>query len=199
MEGTDTLLWLVLLILALLAGAVLYLLASRRHYQRTDYAGLVEQDTEREQLKARLKRLEQLLADLAEYDRRRRSELEAFAREVRAELAAEIRRAREEITAEVLADPRRWEQLLLQQSGAQYPADEAPGAPSFARMPQPAAPGDSAGDNPQLLRFLNSPRQQRIAELLEQGLGAQEVAQQLNVSRHEVDLVSALMFRTKSA
>jgi DNA-binding NarL/FixJ family response regulator len=193
MEGSDSLLWLVLLILALLAGAVLYLLASRRHYQRTDYSRLVEQDVEREQLNARLRRLEQLIADLAEYDRRRRSELEAFARETRAELAAEIQRAREQIVAEVLASPERWEDLLLQQSGA------LPPAPPPTTTEPVIAEDTQAPENPQLLRFLKGPRQRRIAELLEQGLGAQDVARQLSVSRHEVDLVSAIMFKTKSA
>jgi len=198
MEGTDSLLWLVLLILALLAGAVLYLLASRRHYQRIDYSRLVEQDVEREQLTARLKRLEQLISDLAEYDRRRRSELEAFARETREQLAAEIRRAREELVAEVLADPQRWEQLLLDKSGAQPP--ETPPEPAMpAPSLEPAAQLSGEGENPQLLRFLKGPRQRRIAELLEQGLSAQEVAQLTGLSRHEVDLVSALMFKTQSA
>jgi len=188
MEGTDSLLWLVLLILALLAGAVLYLLASRRHYQRIDYSRLVEQDTEREQLLARLRHLEQLIGDLAEYDRRRRTELEAFARETRAELAAQIKRARVELSAEILESSARWEQLLLQQSGAPPPA-----------AAEAAAGATAAPDSPQMLRFLKSPRQQRIAELLELGHTAQEVSQLSGVSRHEVELVSAIIFKTRSA
>lgn len=188
MEGADSLLWLVLLILALLAGCVLYLLITRRNYQRVDYSRLVEQEIERRQLLARLERLEQLISDLGEYDRRRRGELEAFAAETKRELAEQLKRARSELSAEILDKPGRWEQLLLQESGAQ---------PATAGVqPEPAETADAA-ESPQMRRFLNSPRQQRIAELLELGHTAQEVSQQLSVSRHEVELVAAIIFKTK--
>ena len=188
MQGADVLLWLVLLILAVLSGAVLYLLASRRHYQRIDYSRLVEQEIERRHLAGRLDRLEQLISDLAEYDSRRRRELDAFARETRTELVELIKRAREEIVDEVLASPTRWDSLLLESSGAQ-PAGP-PRQPSRAPDPE---------ENAQLMRFRRGSRQQQIAELLELGHAAPEVARALGISRHEVELVSALIFKTRSA
>jgi hypothetical protein len=188
MEGAELLLWMVLLILAVLAGAVLYLLASRRHYQRVDYSRLVEQEIERRHLAGRLDRLEQLIGDLAEYDKRRRRELDAFARETRNEMVERIRRAHDEIVSEVLTNPTRWDQLLLEKSGAQLPEPE----PQLIAAAVPDA-------NPQLMRFLRGPRQKQIAELLELGNPAAEVVRALGVSRHEVDLVSAIIFKTKSA
>lgn len=187
MQGADLLLWLVLLILAVLSGAVLYLLASRRHYQRIDYSQLVEQEIERRHLAGRLEHLEQLIGDLAEYDRRRRRELDAFASETRSELALSIRQAREEIIEEVLANPARWDSLLLENSGAQ------------PVVPQRLLHQEVAEENPQLQNCLRGQRQQQIAEMLELGHPAPEVARALGISRHEVDLVSSLIFKTRSA
>jgi len=50
-----------------------------------------------------------------------------------------------------------------------------------------------------MVRFLKSPRQQQIAEALELGYTSQEVSRLLGVSRHEVELVSAIIFKNKSA
>lgn len=190
MEGVELLLWVILVLLVLLAGAVLFLLASRRHYQRVDYSHLVAEEGWEKRMRARLDRMEQLLGDLAEYDRRRREELDGFAAAAREALAEQIRHAREEIVSEVLSQPAAWDRLLYQHSGAGLAAGED----------QPAGLGPvaarAAAGEPLKLR---GPRQQRIRELLEQGCSAQDISQRLSVSRHEVELVAAFVFTEREA
>ncbi|MBN2081248.1 hypothetical protein JW859_03465 [bacterium] len=180
----ELLLWLVLILLAMLAGAVLYLLTSRRHYQRVDYSQLIEQEEERRRMAARVERLEQLLARLVEYDRQRRAELGAFIDEAKTELAAQIKQAHRQIAEEILSRPAGWDQFLLDRAGVEPPGVLA----------------DDADEKlTQVVNFKHGSRQFRIAELLELGFTPQEVSRELGVSRHEVELISAMIFKTKSA
>ena len=190
MESVELLLWVILVCLALLAGAVLYLLASRRHYQRVDYARLIDEEHWEKRLKARLDRLEQLLTDLADYDRRRREELDTFAAEARRELADQVRRAREEIVSEVLMRPDGWDRLLYDHSGAGVPSVPGPDAATGLAAAGREAPAP---------RTLRGKRQQGIRELLEQGHSAQQISRLLGVSRHEVELVAAFVFTERDA
>lgn len=190
MESVELLLWVILVCLALLAGAVLYLLTSRRHYQRIDYSRLIAEENWEKRLKARLDRLEQLLTDLAEYDRRRREELDSFAAEARRELADQVRHAREEIVSEVLMRPDGWDRLLYDHSGAGLPP---------AAGPEPVARSTAAERIAPAPRTLHGSRQQGIRELLEQGHTAQQISRLLGVSRHEVELVAAFVFTERDA
>jgi len=184
MGGTELLLWLVLILLAILAGAVLYLLTSRRHYQRVDYSRLIEQEEESRRMAARLERLEQLLAQLTEYDEQRRAEMGAFIDQAKAELATQIQQAHRQIAEEILSHPTGWDQLLLDRAGAEPPATAAD-QPDQAKA--------------QLGNFKHGSRQFKIAELLELGYTPQEVSRELGVSRHEVELISAMIFKIKSS
>ena len=76
--------------------------------------------------------------------------------------------------------------LLLRESGAEMPRPVASG---------PRRPGQAAGENRNMVNFLKSPRQQRIAEQLELGYTSQDVSRMLGVSRHEVELVASIIFR----
>ena len=189
---SEYLLWVVLLLLAALAGAVMYLLVSRRHFQRVDYGALLDQEERQRRLQVRIEQLEQMLGDLAEYDLRRRQELEFFVAAAKEELAAMVGRARSEIIDEVLNRPERIDSLLLHESGAGVDPVVQPPA-------QPRAGRPERDDSPNMVRFLKSERQQQIAEALELGYTSQEVSRLLGVSRHEVELVSAIIFKNRSA
>lgn len=185
MIGPDYVLWVVLLLVALLAGAVLYLLITSRHYQRVDYSFLLDQEERQRRLQSRIRQLEQMIGDLAAYDRRRRRELDHAVKDAKRELGRMIHAARNDIVDEVLNEPRRVDNLLLRESGAEL------------RRPDPAGrerPGSKRDENRNMLNFLKSPRQQRIAEQLELGYSSQDVSRMLGVSRHEVELVASIIF-----
>jgi len=187
---SEYLMWVVLLLLAVLSGVVMYLLVSRRHFQRIDYGGLLDQEERQRRLQVRIEQLEQMIGDLAQYDQKRRQELEFFVSAAKEELAAMVGRARSDIVNEVLNNPERIDSLLLHESGARRETSSA--VPPEHHRPEP-------DNTPNMVRFLKSPRQQQIAEALELGYTSQEVSRLLGVSRHEVELVSAIIFKNKSA
>lgn len=178
-----------LVFLALIAGVVLYLVLSQRNFQRIDYGHLVAQEERERQLLARLQQAEGLLLAMREYELACKLELDHFVTAAKQELAGEIRAARQFIVADVLNRPGAYDQLLLSDTGA------LPATRPFAAAPAAYA----QRENPNLLRFLHSPLQQRIAEMLECGFSHQEVSRELGVSRTEVELVSAIIFSEKSA
>jgi hypothetical protein len=182
---------LTLVFLALLAGVVLYLVLSQRSFQRVDYSHLVQQEERERQTIARLKQAEALLATLREYEQARRLELDRFVAAAKHEIVEEVASARSAIVSSVLNAPDTYDQLLLAETGS-LPIDTTqPG--SALLTPRPG------GENHHLLRFLRSPQQQRIAEMLECGFSHQEVSRDLGVSRTEVGLVSAIIFSEKTA
>jgi hypothetical protein len=188
---------LTLVFLALLAGVVLYLVLGQRHFQRVDYGHLLMQEERERQTLARLEHAERLLADLRQYDRERRRELDELVARAGAELAHQIDRAREDITAQVLNHPEVYDHLLEARSGLESGVQPAPGEPVRGANSRAARAG--AQGNPSLVRFLRSPRQQQIAGMLELGFNHQAVSRELGVSRHEVELVSAIIFSEKTA
>lgn len=182
---------LILVFLALLAGVVLYLVLSQRGYQRLDYSHLIQQEERERRTAARLKQAEALLAALKEYDHARRAELDRFISAAKQEIADEVTAARQSIVAGVLNSPSAYDQLLLAETGASVtqPSRSA-GRPATTQV---------HNDTGQFGRFLRSPQQQRIAEMLECGFTPQEVSRDLGVSRTEIGLVSSLIFSEKTA
>lgn len=186
----DVLLLLSLLFTALLGGVVIYLFANQQHFQRVDYQQLVNsEERERQQLK-RLKHLERLIEDLVVYDKRRRREIEQLVERTKQELADAVAAAREEIIADVLRQPATLDSLLLQQAQVLIPQ-------SVPSQPKVADAG-SISATP-VVDFPQSPLQQRIAALLEEGRSTRDVAEKLGVSLHEVELVNALCFQSRTA
>lgn len=188
---------LTLVFLALLAGVVLYLVLGQQRFQRVDYSHLLLQEERERQTLARLEHAERLLADLHQYERQRRRELDELIARAGAELAHQVDRAREDITAQVLNHPEVYDRLLAAHSGledAAQPAQTEPVCYAGSRGARAGAQG-----SPSLVRFLRSPRQQQIAGMLEQGFSHQAVSRELGVSRHEVELVSAIIFSEKTA
>jgi hypothetical protein len=179
-----------LVFLALIAGVVLYLVLSQRSFQRVDYGHLLAQEERERQLITRLQQAEDLLLTIREYELSRRLELEQFVTATKRELVEEIAAARRSIVSEVLNRPGAYDQLLLADTGV-LPAGKPQGG---MPLTQPAT-----RENANLVRFLHSPHQQRIAEMLECGFSHQEVSRELGVSRTEVELVSAIIFNEKSA
>jgi hypothetical protein len=182
---------LILVFLALLAGVVLYLVLSQRNFQRLDYSHLLQQEERERQIIARLKQAEALLATLREYEQARRLELDRFVAAAKQEIVEEVAAARGSIVAGVLNSPQAFDQLLLAETGS-----------SPINSPCASAPRQLPGvrsENHHLVRFLRSPQQQRIAEMLECGFSHQEVSRDLGVSRTEVGLVSAIIFSEKTA
>lgn len=182
---------LILVFMALLAGVVLYLLLSQRSFQRVDYSHLVQQEERERQTAARLKQAEALLATLREYEQARRLELDRFVAAAKQEIVEEVAAARGSIVAGVLNSPEAYDQLLLAETGS------SPLGSALASAPM-QIPGVRS-ENHHLVRFLRSPQQQRIAEMLECGFTHQEVSRDLGVSRTEVGLVSAIIFGEQTA
>ena len=172
----------ILILLALLAGVVLWLALSQRQYQRVDYGALVDQEERERQLARRMEHLDRLISDLIAYERERRAELDALVVNTRTELQRQVESAKAEIVREVLSQGQTYDELLLSQQG--LPA---------------ARENTTSQSNPNLVRFLKNPRQHRIAEMLELGHTPAEVARFLGVSQHEVDLVGSIMFSEQSA
>ena len=179
---------LLLVFLALLAGIVLYLVLSQRHFQRVDYSQLVSQEEAERRMEARLEHVQRLVRELRAHDEEHRREMGRMVADAQEALSACVSSTRDQIIREVCAQPEKLDALLL--SAASSACD------TWREEPRPVRniPG-----NPNLVRFLRSPRQQRIAELLEQGLGPQEISRRLGVSSHEVHLVGQILFGEKSA
>ena len=189
-EGLENVLWLALLLIALLAGAVLYLFINQRGFQRIDYRSLIDQEEQERRLQARLAYIEQLIADFAAYDRRRRQELEQLAEHARAEVAQQLSSARSRLADEILRDAAAVDHLILTQAHTRRSRS--------AQLPREPMPGDRRG-NANVRRFLDGQRQQQIAGLLEEGYDPREVARILGISRQEVEMISALVFNARSA
>jgi hypothetical protein len=173
----------ILIMMALLAGVVLWLVLSQRQYQRVDYGAMVDQEERERQLGRRMEHLDRLIGDLIAYERERREELDALVATTRAELEQQVQQAKAEIVRDVLSQGQTFDELLLSQQGV------LPG------QPQPARGGAAEpGANANLVRFFKNPRQHQIAELLELGHTPAEVSRFLGVSQHEVDLVGSIIF-----
>jgi hypothetical protein len=186
----DVLLLLSLLFTALLGGAVVYLFSNQRHFQRVDYQQLIgSEERERQQLK-RLKHLERLIADLVAYDKRRHREMEQLVKRTKLELAGTVAKAREEIITDIMRQPAALDSLLLQQAKVL--------TPQLASSEHSDADAGSPGVNTGM-DFAHSPLQQRIAATLEEGWSTREIAEKLGVSLHEVELVSAIHFQSRTA
>lgn len=176
----------ILILLALLAGVVLWLVLSQRNFQRVDYGAMVDQEERERQLARRMEHLDRLIADLIAYERERRAELDALVDNTRAELLKQVEDAKAEIVREVLSQGQTYDQLLMSQQGI---------AQDASRLLDTG----TAAANSNLVRFFKNPRQHRIAELLELGHTPAEVARFLGVSQHEVDLVGSILFSEQSA
>ncbi len=176
----------ILIMLALVAGVVLWLVLSQRQFQRVDYGAMVDQEERERQLARRMEHLDRLIADLIAYERERRAELDALVINTRAELRQQVEQAKADIVCEVLSQGRTYDELLMSQQGIE------PGI----RVEQDSGASPA---NSNLVRFFKNPRQHRIAELLELGHTPAEVARFLGVSQHEVDLVGSILFSEQSA
>jgi hypothetical protein len=172
----------ILILMALLAGVVLWLVLNQRHFQRVDYGTLVDQEERDRQLARRMEHLDRLIGDLIAYERERRAELDALVATTRTELSREVEQAKADIVREVLSQGQTYDELLMAQQGV------APG------QSRPQQPPEQPAANANLVRFFKNPRQHRIAELLELGHTPAEVARFLGVSQHEVDLVGSIIF-----
>lgn len=172
----------ILIMMAILAGVVLWLVLSQRHFQRVDYDALIDQEERERQLARRMEHLDRLIGDLIAYERERRAELDALVATTRTDLAREVEQAKADIVREVLNQGQTYDELLMSQQGV------APG------QSQPVELGMDPAANANLVRFFKNPRQHRIAELLELGHTPAEVARFLGVSQHEVDLVGSIIF-----
>jgi IS30 family transposase len=186
----DVLLLLSLLFTALLGGAIVYLFANQRHFQRVDYQQLINsEERERQQLK-RLKHLERIIADMVAHDKQRRWEMEQLVKRTKRELAESVAKAREEIITDIMRQPSALDSLLLQQAQVL--------APQLASSEHSDADSGSPSVNTGM-GFAHSPLQQRIAATLEEGWSTREIAEKLGVSLHEVELVNAIHFQSRTA
>jgi len=190
-EGVDFLLGLSLLFTVLLGGAVVYLFTNQRHFQRVDYQQLIDTEEREKRQVVRLKHLERLIADMVAHDKRKRREMERLIQHTRRELADKVQRAREEIIAEVLREPAVFDNLLRDQAGVPAPAPELD-------SPAAQAPIGEAGSSRQMVSFPHNARQQRIVEMLEEGYAPREVAATLGLSQHEVEMVNAILFQSRT-
>ena len=178
-----------LLTLVLVAGAVLFLYLNQRNFQRVDYGHLIDDEERERRLNARLRHLEDLLSELARYEQLRREDLDSLLSAAQQRLAEEIAGAKQHIVTDVLSRPAEMDFLLMRAAQAEPPAQLS------QALLSPATEEQSVN----MLRFLKSPRQRQIAELLEQGYRQAEVCRMLGVSGCEVDLVSSIIFGAKSA
>lgn len=185
MEAFVPLFWVVVLLLAVLCCAVLILYLNQRQYQRIDFSSLLNQEEDQRRLESRIAYLEQLIADLAEFEQFRRQELDELITGTRSALEDQVTQAKHAIVHELLKSPERMDTMLLDS------------AASATRGPA-SAPAAKAALLPNLKSTTaNNPRQRQIAELLEDGFAENEVAYLLGISRHEVDLVSSIVFDPK--
>ena len=180
---------LILIIVAILSAVVLLLYMNQRRYQQIDHGYLIDQEAQEQRFNERMRYLEQMIADMAHYESKRKQELDSALETAKSELAQRVERARGEIISDVLNHPDDVDAVLIKHCGI------LPGEISGTPAPERRQP--KANDN--LVRFLRSPRQQQIAELLELGYSHQDVSRMTGVSCHEVDLVSSIIFRQESA
>jgi hypothetical protein len=209
----------ILLLLGVLAAAVVYIIISMRGYQRVDYTHLLEQEEYVRALDSRIEYLEQLISTQQGQFAQRERELQALLTAAQQHLAAEVRSARETIIEEVLASPqqmhsvrerdaerRRSEQGLLSQRAPApaRPAAPPPVAAPVAEAPLPVSALSPASPpvrrrpsgNANMVAFLRNPKQGAIASYLEAGYKAEDIARLLGVSRHEIELVESILFRS---
>jgi len=160
---------------ALLAGAVLYLWLQLRYYQRVDYGFLIKQDERERQTLARLAALEQLVSDLSDYDRLHRADLAEMLSSSQTQL---------ELQAATLHD-------MLRDAGGG--ASESPRESRRSRRTATTAGRPSAGPPRGELLFLRNEKQWDIAARLRDGDGPREIARALGISLHEVELVRSVI------
>jgi len=182
----DALIWLGLLLMTLLAGAVVYLFLNQRHFQRVDYGHLLDQEERLRQLDARIAHLERLIADLALLEQKRRQELDQFVAETKNDLRQQLAQAQQQQAERAVGSlphavgiPMGWE--LEPPSACQHEPVELPSAVEVP-LAMPTA----------------SWRQQEVIELLEQGCDHQDISRLLGVSRHEIKLVETMLFGSHS-
>lgn len=157
---------------AVLAGVVIHLWLQLRHYQRVDYAFLVDQEERERRTASRLKALEALVTDLTQYDALRRAELAELLSASQAQLEQQAAQLRE---------------MLVAAANAQ-----AALAPAGIKSAKPDA---TAGE----VEFPTSSREHAIRIQLARGLGSAQIAAELGLSLAEVELVRAKQPRQASA
>jgi hypothetical protein len=180
-----------LIFLTLLSGVVLYLVLNQKNYQRVDYSHLITQEERERHLMARVEHAERMIGDLVAFERKQRQDMEALIDLAGQELTTRIAKAREQVLKEVLDDPAQYDRILANSNRL----TDLPAAPN----PEHRSVSAAGGGNPNLVRFVRSARQQQIAEMLELGFTHQEVSRTLGVSRHEVELVSTIIFGAETA
>lgn len=190
----------ILLLLGLLAIAVVYIVASLRHYQRIDYSRILEQDDYARALDSRIEYLEDLIAQQQDEHQQREAEHQQRIDEARLQFAAELAAVRSSGAAqaqqvEVLA-------AEADQTGSVPSAGDAQQQParSCVGRPRPTAQVsamiEQAPPPPaDMLFFRCNSRQQEIAALLEAGDSPAEISRKLGASFQEIDLVNSLVFR----
>lgn len=213
----------ILLLLGVLAAAVVYIIIGMRGYQRVDYTNLLEQEEYVRALDSRIEYLEQLIATQQAQFAQRERELQGLLTAAQQHLAAEVRAARETIIEEVLASPQQFhgvqareterrqaeQGLLSQRPSAAAPTPVRPSAPPQVSAPAAAAPLPVSALSPasppvrrrpsgnaNMVAFLRNPKQGAIASYLEAGYKAEDIARLLGVSRHEIELVESILFRS---
>ena len=178
----------ILILLALLTGVVLWLVLSQRNFQRVDYGAYIDQEERDRQLARRMEHLDHLISDLVAYERQRRDELAAMVDSARRDLEQQVQQAKAEIIRDVLSRGGSYDELLASEHGVKLPP-----------VPPSASQRTVGGGNENLVKFLRSPRQRQIAEMLELGHTPHEVSRFLGVSKHEVDMVGSIIFSGESA
>lgn len=168
---------------------MLYLAINQHKYQRMDPSRVIDDDLHEKQFDKRLRYLEQLIADLAKLEAKKRSELDRVVAKAKLDLEAQVEEARSEIVSHVLLCPEDVDGALLKHAGIHQGQDSR----------KPSNPEPRLGNNRSMVNFLRSPRQREIAELLELGYTHQDTSRMLAVSRHEIDLVASIIFSEKSA
>jgi hypothetical protein len=183
---------------ALLAGALLYLWLQLRHYQRIDYSYLISQEERERQTLGRLASLEQLVGDLSAFDRLHRADLAEMLSSSQTQLEMQAGALREMLAAARQAEAASptVRQVIVQPVALEEGAPPER-TPSRRRVADPALKPAVAQSG--TLLFLRNERQWDIAAKLQDGAGAAAISRELGISLHEVELVRSVIARRKSA
>jgi hypothetical protein len=201
----------ILLLVGVLAAAVVYLFMSSRNYQRIDYSAILQQDDYVRALDGRIEYLEELIVLQQEQMELRQQDQEELLTAARLHFSQLAAAASEPPPPQ----PARPEPAPLPKP---VTAPDAETAPSDNLQPKydavtldalrelelwkqhPEMTHASAAPRPRTLPFIRNPRHREIANYLEAGYSPAEVAQALKASRHEIELVEAIVFnRTQTA
>ncbi len=194
-----------LAMLALVTGALVFLFAEQRKFQRANPIEVLRQEDQERRNALRLERLEDLLGRLVEQERRKREETASALSEVRS-AAFKLRQEIEELkrttsNVPLLSSP---EVKAVPVAG---PNTESPAPVSKAAAVQnvtsentldkddedfylPPVPASRTQAQPHHLP--ESGRAAAAGNLIQQGLDQQSVARQLGMSSHAVELINSL-------